>query len=59
MPIYEYRCSRCDNRIEVLQKADDPPPQACYVCDNGRMEKQLSSTSFHLKGKGWYETDFK
>lgn len=59
MPIYEYKCSHCSQEIEVLQKTNDDPPAACYVCDRGTMNRKLSAGNFHLKGKGWYATDFK
>ena len=57
MPIYEFRCQKCNNQIEVFQKLSDPPPKKCKKC-GGRMEKQFSRTSAHFKGDGWYVTDY-
>ena len=59
MPIYEYRCEACGNEIEVMQKISDPAPTTCTACGKGPMGKQLSKSSFALKGTGWYVTDFK
>jgi putative FmdB family regulatory protein len=59
MPIYEYLCEACKTQIEVMQKYTDPAPTACESCGNGPMVKQLSLSSFALKGTGWYVTDFK
>jgi len=59
MPIYEYLCESCHKQVEVMQKFSDPAPAACEACGKGPMVKQLSMTSFALKGTGWYVTDFK
>src|SRR2546423_10692181 len=57
MPIYEYRCKKCNNQIEVLQKMNDKPPTRCKNC-GGRLEKMISQTTFQFKGEGWYVTDY-
>lgn len=60
MPIYEYRCESCGGLEEVMQKMADAAPDKCSSCGKGPMEKQMSrSTSFALRGTGWYVTDFK
>nr|VFK42520.1 MAG: putative regulatory protein, FmdB family [Candidatus Kentron sp. TC]VFK56930.1 MAG: putative regulatory protein, FmdB family [Candidatus Kentron sp. TC] len=59
MPIYEYECSQCAHRIEVLQKISDSPLRDCPECDMPSLRKLVSAASFRLKGTGWYETDFK
>lgn len=59
MPIYEYLCEACNDQIEVMQKFTDPAPETCASCGKGPMAKQMSLSSFALKGTGWYETDFK
>ena len=56
MPLFEYRCSACDHLEEVLQKHTDPAPAACTVCGKeGTLAKEISMTSFQLKGGGWYK----
>jgi putative FmdB family regulatory protein len=57
MPIYEYQCRKCQAHTEVMQKVTDKPLTKCRKC-GGRLEKQWSSTSFQLKGSGWYMTDY-
>lgn len=56
MPIFEYRCSECAHLEEVLQKHTDPAPTECPACGKtGTMAKEISVTSFQLKGGGWYK----
>jgi putative FmdB family regulatory protein len=57
MPIYEYRCKKCGNEIEIIQKMSDKPPARCKKC-GGRLEKMISQTAFQFKGEGWYVTDY-
>lgn len=57
MPIYEYLCDDCGNLCEIIQKVTDGPVSVCPEC-GGRMHKQISHTSFILKGSGWYVTDY-
>lgn len=56
MPIYEYRCQKCGAIIEKLQKINDEPLVTCAECNEDSLEKQISNTSFQLKGKGWYNS---
>lgn len=57
MPIYEYSCQKCRARIEVMQKITDKPLKRCKSC-GGKLEKEWSTSSFQLKGSGWYVTDY-
>jgi putative FmdB family regulatory protein len=57
MPIYEYSCQKCRARIEVMQKITDKPLKRCRSC-GGKLEKEWSTSSFQLKGSGWYVTDY-
>jgi putative FmdB family regulatory protein len=59
MPIYEYRCSSCGHEQEVLQKLSDLPLTKCPACGKSTLRKLVSAAGFHLKGSGWYATDFK
>jgi len=59
MPIYEYACTECNHELEVLQKMNDMPLKQCPACGNNTLNKLISAAAFHLKGTGWYETDFK
>ena len=57
MPIYEYSCRKCGERVEALQKVSDKPLARHAKC-GGKLEKEWSQTSFQLKGTGWYVTDY-
>ena len=57
MPFYEYECKKCNSQTEIFQKINDPPITKCELC-NGKMKKLISQSSFHLKGSGWYVTDY-
>jgi putative FmdB family regulatory protein len=57
MPLYEYVCDVCGHRFEVIQKFSDPPIDACPKC-GGAVQKVQSAPAFHLKGRGWYITDY-
>jgi len=58
MPIYEYQCDSCSEHYEVFQKVTARPLNKCEKC-GGRLHKLISQSSFHLKGSGWYVTDYK
>ncbi len=58
MPIYEYQCLECGKIEEAIQKISDPALTACPSC-SGKLQKLVSQSSFHLKGTGWYVTDYK
>jgi putative FmdB family regulatory protein len=57
MPIYEYRCLSCGRRLERVQKFSDKPLSVCPEC-GGALNKLISSTSFVLKGSGWYSDGY-
>lgn len=57
MPIYEYKCQKCEKEFEEFQGITDPPLSSCPFC-HGPVVKLLSLSSFHLKGSGWYVTDY-
>lgn len=57
MPIYEYECDSCGAIEEVFQKISDKPLKKCGRC-TGKLHKLISQSSFHLKGTGWYVTDY-
>ena len=57
MPIYEYQCDQCGKIEEALQKFSDKPLRECRHC-SGKLHKLISQSAFHLKGSGWYVTDY-
>ena len=59
MPIYEYKCLKCEYQFEVIQRFSDNPVEICPKCNENKVKKLISAPTFRLKGGGWYETDFK
>ncbi len=59
MPIYEYHCNNCNHQFAKLQKISDAPLTNCPQCEKQTLQKLVSAAAFHLKGGGWYATDFK
>lgn len=59
MPIYGYQCEACGHTFDKLQKVSDAPLTTCPECNKDTLKKQISAPAFHLKGSGWYVTDFK
>ena len=57
MPLYEYECSSCGHRFEVIQKFSDDALTECPKCQ-GAVRKLLSSPAIQFKGSGWYITDY-
>ncbi|MBI5063038.1 MAG: zinc ribbon domain-containing protein [Desulfatitalea sp.] len=57
MPIYEYQCDQCGRVEEIFQKISEKPLTKCGHC-SGKLHKLISQSAFHLKGTGWYVTDY-
>lgn len=56
MPTYQYACTMCDDRLEVVQKFSDEPMTECSSC-GGRLRKVFSPVGVVFKGSGFYRTD--
>ena len=59
MPIYEYECTQCGHQLDALQGINEPRLSECPACNKTSLKRLISAPNFRLKGKGWYETDFK
>ena len=57
MPIYEYLCSQCNERHEIIQRISEEPLTHCPKC-GGEMKKLISSPAIQFKGSGFYKTDY-
>ena len=58
MPIYEYVCTACDHRADILQGINDPGPNFCLSCGReGTMRKLFAPPTIHFKGSGWAKKD--
>ena len=58
MPIYKYECKTCGHIFEDLRGFNDPNPEACPECAEADIQRLISGGNFHLKGSGWYVTDY-
>lgn len=57
MPLYDYRCKKCGETFEVMQKFSDAPLTVHEGC-GGDLAKLLSAPALQFKGSGWYITDY-
>src|SRR5512140_2047639 len=58
MPVYDYLCTACDHRADILHGINDPGPHFCPSCGaEGTMRKQFSAPTIHFKGSGWAKKD--
>lgn len=58
MPTYEYLCLACDKHFEAVQRITEDAIKTCPSCGEDKAKRQISQTAFHLKGSGWYKTDY-
>ena len=56
MPTYQYACTECGDRSEVVQRFSDDPLTVCSVC-GGKLRKVFSPVGIVFKGSGFYRTD--
>ena len=56
MPTYQYACTECGDRSEVVQRFTDDPLTVCTACA-GRLRKVFSPVGIVFKGSGFYRTD--
>ena len=56
MPIYDYVCTSCGQRAEVIHSVHASGPEACSAC-GGPMRKALSAPAIVFKGSGWAKKD--
>ena len=57
MPLYEYRCLKCDRHTEKIEKVDGPHLKKCPHC-GGKMESVITAAAIQFKGAGWYVNDY-
>lgn len=56
MPTYEYACTKCGRRVEVVQSFSDAPLETCETC-GGRLRRVFHPVGVLFKGSGFYSTD--
>ena len=57
MPLYEYRCDRCDKTLEVRQKFAEAPLTVHEGCGGG-LERIIFASALQFKGSGFYVNDY-
>ena len=58
MPTYDYRCRSCETTFEKRQRITEPAGAICIECGSDDCTRLISGGTFHLKGSGWYATDY-
>ena len=43
MPIFEYRCNKCGQKMEFLEKSGSRSKHVCKKCGSSNMQKLFSS----------------
>ena len=57
MPLYEYRCLKCEKKTEKIESVAGPHLKKCPHC-GGKVERLQSAPAIQFKGSGWYVTDY-
>jgi putative FmdB family regulatory protein len=58
LPLYEYKCEKCGNQFEKIEKHSAPTTQKCPNC-GAKAQRMISAAGIQFKGSGWYVTDYK
>jgi putative FmdB family regulatory protein len=56
VPTYQYACTDCGDKSEVVQRFTDDPLTICSAC-GGKLRKVFSPVGIVFKGSGFYRTD--
>ena len=57
MPTYEYQCTECEHRFEVIQRVSDEPIKVCERC-GAPVRKILFPVGIMFKGSGFHVNDY-
>jgi putative FmdB family regulatory protein len=53
VPLYDYVCSACGRRFEVIHGVHADAPESCPLCGEGPVRKAITAATVHYKGTGW------
>jgi putative FmdB family regulatory protein len=53
VPLYDYDCTECGRRVEVIHGVHSPGPTHCPNCGGGPLRKAITAPAVHFKGSGW------
>jgi putative FmdB family regulatory protein len=57
LPLYEYRCLKCDRHTDKIENLNGPHLKKCPHC-GGKVESVLTAPAIQFKGSGWYVNDY-
>jgi putative FmdB family regulatory protein len=57
LPLYEYRCVKCDRHTDKIENLKGPHLKKCPHC-GGKVESVITAPAIQFKGTGWYVTDY-
>ena len=58
MPVYEYACSACGHRTDIIHGINEPGPRFCPECGaEDTMRKAFVVPAIVFKGSGWAKKD--
>ena len=58
MPVYDYKCYHCNKAFHLERRMTDNTEVLCPRCHK-TATRQISKTSFVLKGGGWFADGYK
>ncbi|MBI5324493.1 MAG: zinc ribbon domain-containing protein [Ignavibacteriae bacterium] len=60
MPVYEYKCRKCEREFEVTQRITEEPLKKCILdgCDGEVFRKISKNVGLVFNGSGFYLTDY-
>jgi len=57
LPLYEYKCLKCDRHTDKIEPVAGPHLKKCPHC-GGKVESVITAPAIKFKGSGWYVTDY-
>ena len=57
MPMYQYRCEKCNEEFEAKQSISDDPIKDCPKC-KGSVYRVIAPVGISFKGNGFHVNDY-
>jgi putative FmdB family regulatory protein len=57
LPLYEYKCLKCDRHTDKIEPVAGPHLKKCPYC-GGKVESVITAPAIKFKGSGWYVNDY-
>ena len=57
LPLYEYKCLKCDRHTDKIEPVAGPHLKKCPHC-GGKVESVITAPAIKFKGSGWYINDY-